>query len=173
VSKFRPGDALPGRDGWKLTELLGTGGFGEVWLAAHPHFVSLKRAVKFCLELTDKDRRLLHEGGLIDRVMRAGPVPNVVPLVDANLAGEAPWLMYEYVAGGDLVSLVASSRDLEPAKRHTLAVAGLKQIAGAVAHFHRLGVVHRDLKPANVLVERHKVESRKVEDCAALDFTTF
>ena len=152
VSKFRPGDALPGRDGWKLTDLLGTGGFGEVWLAAHPHFASLKRAVKFCLELTDKDRTLLHEGGLIDRVMRAGPVPNVVPLIDANLTGEAPWLMYEYVAGGDLVSLVASSRELPLDKRHALAVAGLKQITRAVAHFHRLGVVHRDLKPANVLV---------------------
>jgi hypothetical protein len=152
VSKFRPGDALPGREGWKLTELLGTGGFGEVWLAAHPHFASLRRAVKFCLELTDRDRTLLHEGGLIDRVMRAGPVPNVVPLVDANLTGDAPWLMYEYVAGGDLVGLVASWRDLPADARQKRAVAALKQIAGAVAHFHRLGVVHRDLKPANILV---------------------
>ncbi|MBA4066296.1 MAG: hypothetical protein C0501_21785 [Isosphaera sp.] len=152
VSKFRPGSGLPGRDGWTLTDLLGTGGFGEVWLAAHPHFASLKRAVKFCLELTDRDRTLLHEGGLIDRVMRAGPVPNVVPLIDANLAGDAPWLMYEYVPGGDLVSLAAGWRDLAPADRHARAVTALRQVAGAVAHFHRLGVVHRDLKPANVLV---------------------
>ncbi len=152
VSKFRPGDGLPGRDGWKITDLLGTGGFGEVWLATHPHFASLKRAVKFCLELTDKDRTLLHEGDLIDRVMRAGPVPNVVPLIDANLAGETPWLMYEYVPGGDLVSLVASWRGLSAAARHDHALAGFRQMVSAVAHFHKLGVVHRDLKPANVLV---------------------
>jgi serine/threonine protein kinase len=153
VSRFRPGDGLPGRDGWKLTDLLGTGGFGEVWLATHPHFASLKRAVKFCLELNDRDRTLLHEGGLIDRVMRAGPVPNVVPLIDANLTGEAPWLMYEYVPGGDLVSLVAGWRKLAAVERQTYALGALRQIASAVAHFHRLGVVHRDLKPANVLVE--------------------
>ena len=152
MSKFRPGDGLPGRDGWKLVDLLGTGGFGEVWLAAHPHFTSLKRAVKFCLELNDRDRTLLHEGGIIDRVMQAGPVPNVVPLIDANLVGEAPWLMYEYVAGGDLVSLVAAWREMPPSERHKRAFTGLKQVVNAVAHFHKLGVVHRDLKPANVLV---------------------
>jgi len=108
--------------------------------------------VKFCLELNDRDRTLLHEGGIIDRVMQAGPVPNVVPLIDANLVGEAPWLMYEYVAGGDLVSLVAAWREMPPSERHKRAFTGLKQVVNAVAHFHKLGVVHRDLKPANVLV---------------------
>jgi serine/threonine protein kinase len=164
VSQFRPGDALPGREGWRLTELLGIGGFGEVWLAAHPRFASLKRAIKFCLDLSAADRTLLHEGGLIDRVMHAGSVPNVVPLIDAHLEGDAPWLMYEYVGGGDLAGLVAEWGQLPAAERQTRALAALRQVATAVAHFHRLrpSVVHRDLKPANVLVDLSRDASSPV-----------
>ena len=153
VSRFRPGDGLPGRPGWTLTDLLGTGGFGEVWLARHPSFASLQRAVKFCLDLTDRDRTLLHEGGLVDRVMGARDTPHIVKLIDAELTGDAPWLMYEYVPGGDLVARAAGWRVLPAADRHARARDALQQIATAVAHFHKLGVVHRDLKPANVLVE--------------------
>ncbi|WP_020469769.1 serine/threonine-protein kinase [Zavarzinella formosa] len=152
VSSFRPGDPLPNREGWTLLEMLGTGGFGEVWLAQHPNYKSLRRAVKFCKGLTDKDRALLREGDLIDRVMGAGAVPNVVSLIDADLAGETPWLMYEYCGHGDLVKVASGWAGAPPAKRHAQAISSLRQIITAVAHFHRLGVVHRDLKPANVLI---------------------
>ena len=62
--------------------------------------------------------------------------------------------MYEFVPGGDLVSVIESWRKLAAPDRHPRAVAALKQITSAVAHFHKLGVVHRDLKPANVLAAR-------------------
>ena len=164
---FRPGAELPGRAGWRLTELLGTGGFGEVWLARHailPH----PRAVKFCTDAAARARLTAHEGRVVARVMAEGSHPNVVPLLDALLDGETPWLMYEYVGGGTLTDLVLRWQALPDGVREPLTVGALAQLAGAVGAFHRLApaVVHRDLKPANVLVEATGAE-------AALRITDF
>jgi serine/threonine protein kinase len=151
--QFRPGADLPHRPGWQLVELLGAGGFGEVWLARHS-FLPHPRAVKFCTDPLVRTKLTSHEGRVIARVMEHGSHPNVVPLLDAHLDGDAPWLMYEYVGGGCLTDLVHRWQGLAAAEREGLAVAALSQLAAAVGAFHRLSppIVHRDLKPANVLV---------------------
>ncbi|WP_439625449.1 protein kinase domain-containing protein [Gemmata sp.] len=148
--RFRPGSALPGRPGWVLEKPLGVGGFGEVWLARHPQMASLVGAVKFCHGQQARD--LKHESTLIDRVMSAGAHPNIVPLKDVHLEGDTPWLMYEYVPGGDLADWLRGLQRSAPEQRVRQATAALRQLAGAVGHFHRMTppVVHRDLKPANV-----------------------
>jgi serine/threonine protein kinase len=150
---FREGDELPGRAGWKLHELLGLGGFGEVWLARHA-LVPTPRAVKFLTDRAARARLAEHEGRVVARVMALGPHPNVVQLLDADASGACPWLMYEHVPDGSLTELVLSWHALPNAERVTRATSALRQLAEAVGAFHRLAppVVHRDLKPANVLV---------------------
>ena len=153
LPRFRPGTELPGRAGWRLDELLGTGGFGEVWLTRHallPH----PRAVKFCTDATVRARLTSHEANVIARVMEQGSHPNVVPLLDAVLDGDTPWLMYEYVGGGSLIEQILAWQTRPVAEREAAATLALRQLASAVSAFHRLtpALVHRDLKPANILV---------------------
>ncbi|QJW93637.1 protein kinase domain-containing protein [Frigoriglobus tundricola] len=153
VPHFRPGSDLPGRPGWRLDELLGAGGFGEVWLARHS-FLPHPRAVKFCTDAKVRAKLTSHEGRVIARVMEQGTHPNVVPLLDAVLDGDTPWLMYEYVGGGSLTDLILRWQSVPEAEREALCVPALTQLAAAVGTFHRLSpaIVHRDLKPANILL---------------------
>jgi eukaryotic-like serine/threonine-protein kinase len=153
LPRFRPGDPLPGKAGWVLDRQLGVGGFAEVWLARHPQFQSLVGAVKFCRNLQSRDRDLLHESNVIDRLLAHGTHANIVRLLDIHLEGDAPWLMYEYVDDGDLADLIHHWSGLPMTERQQKAIAALHALASAIGNFHRLepAIVHRDLKPANIL----------------------
>jgi TPR repeat protein/serine/threonine protein kinase len=167
--RFKPGDRPAALRGWVLEELLGAGGFGEVWKARHPSFGNLRAAIKFARGLSDGERALLHEGNVINRVMGEGRHPGIVPLQDAHLDGDMPWLRFEYVEGGDLSDLVRLWQRLPINERLVRAVACLRELAGTVGHFHRLDppIVHRDLKPSNILLDRTVPGARLPE---GLDF---
>jgi serine/threonine protein kinase len=139
---------------WELVELLGAGGFGEVWLARHPSLHGLTAALKFCLDPAAAST-LRHEAALLDRVMQQGKHPGIVPLRQAYLDREPLCLEYEYVNGGDLAALLAEWQrggKLPRGQVNRL----IQRLAEIVGHAHKLSppIVHRDLKPANILVER-------------------
>lgn len=158
--RFRAGDrpaCLRGE--WELVELLGTGGFGEVWKGRHIDSPALVSAFKFCLDPRAQDRLLKHEAAVLTQVQKHGKHPGIVPLEDFNLRGDTPWLRYEFVAGGDLTRVFAELGRLLAGVRVARAAAVLRDLADVVGHFHRLSppVVHRDLKPSNILLSGGKV----------------
>jgi hypothetical protein len=161
--RFRIGDTVPHNPQWRFVELLGSGGFGEVWLVRHT-FLDQRRAVKFCLDPVGRDRLLRHEGEVVKRVMAESATVKasehgIVPLVDAYLEGDTPWLAYEYVEGGDLAGFVRLLQRTAPAKRAEQALVVLRVLAGIVGRFHRLPqpIIHRDLKPANILLTEDRL----------------
>jgi formylglycine-generating enzyme required for sulfatase activity len=154
LPRFKPGDRpLPGID-WELEELLGAGGFGEVWKARNPHFDAVPPvALKFCLDPAAKDRLLRHEAAVLNQVMRQGRHPGIVALQHTYLSADPPCLEYEYVPGGALSGLLHDWARNPPGAARVAAV--VRELAEVLAFAHRLDppIVHRDLKPANVLLQ--------------------
>jgi tetratricopeptide (TPR) repeat protein len=153
LPRFHPGDRPPAIGDWVLEELLGAGGFGEVWRARNPHLPE-PVALKFCLD-PQAARTLMNEASLLGRVMHQGRHPGIVSLRHTYLGADPPCLEYEYVAGGELTQVVSDARAKGglPPRQATQVVL---MIARVVAFAHGLNppIVHRDLKPANILVQR-------------------
>jgi serine/threonine protein kinase len=153
--RFKPGDRpLAGVD-WELEELVGVGGFGEVWKARNPHLASADPvALKFCLDPAAA-KVLRNEAAVLDRVMHHGKHRGIVQLLRTYLSADTPCLEYEFVNGGDLAALI---QDFHRRKRMRLKTANeiLVALAKIVAFAHRATppIVHQDLKPANVLIRR-------------------
>jgi eukaryotic-like serine/threonine-protein kinase len=149
---FRPGDRPPGVGDWELVELLGMGGFGEVWKALNP-LLGEPVALKFCLD-AEAARVLRNEAALLGRVMGQGHHPGIVRLLHTYLSAPTPCLEYEFVAGGDLAGLIRHWQHV-PQEVPGQAARLLRDLAEGVGFAHRLNppIVHRDLKPANILLQ--------------------
>jgi serine/threonine protein kinase len=152
LPRFKAGDRPPGIGDWELEELLGTGGFGEVWKARNPPFDPV--ALKFCLDAQAAET-LRHEASVLGRVMQQGKHPGIVQLKHTYLSAKPPCLEYELVAGGNLAGYAQEllhTGQLTATKASRLVL----ELAQTVAFAHKASppIVHRDLKPANVLVQR-------------------
>lgn len=166
--RFKVGDRpLPSVD-WELVELLGIGGFGEVWKAHNPHFDSVPPvALKFCVDATARDRLFQHEAAVLNQVMRQGRHQGIISLQHTYLSADPPCLEYEYIEGGDLAGLLAETRRAPGGMAPEQASRVIFRLAEILSYAHRLQppIVHRDLKPANILVQaRDGSEAFKVAD---------
>jgi len=93
------------------------------------------------------EARFLSEGRALARLEH----PNVVRVLNAGESSGRHYIAMEYVAGGNLASVLASTggRLHEAAARRILS-----QLLSGLAAAHAAGIVHRDLKPANILIGR-------------------
>jgi serine/threonine protein kinase len=154
---YQPGNRpLAGSD-WVLVELLGIGGFGEVWKARNAHFDAFEPvALKFCTDPQTRERLLRHQAKVDARVMQVGRHPGIVRLEATYLSADPPCLQYEYVEGGDLGGLILDWHRQARRPSPEQVARELLRLAEIVAVVHRIDppIVHRDLKPANILVKR-------------------
>ncbi len=112
-------------------------------------------ALKFCLDPVAA-RSLCNEVDLLRRVQAEGRHPGIVQLRNTYLSADPPFVEYEYIAGGDLVSILAQWHDLAPRQRVEWTAQLIHHLAGIIGFAHCLrpkAIIHRDLKPANVLVQ--------------------
>jgi hypothetical protein len=129
-----------------LTRELGRGGMGVVWEAEDPDLartVAVK-VVRPGTRAAARNREWLR--GEAEAVARLNH-PNIVTLYDFGLGRTGPYLVFERLRGEPLDARLNAG----PLPVDSVLAIGV-EIARALNHAHRAGVVHRDLKPGNVFV---------------------
>src|SRR5262249_42677008 len=141
---------IPGRPGWRLTEELGKGGFGEVWAGEHAKLQE-RRAFKFCFD-AERLRALKRENTLV-RLLRTvlGDRDDIVRYYELRLDEPPFFLESELAPRGNLLRWAEKQGGLSaiPLAQRIGLVA---DTATALAAAHSLGVLHKDIKPTNILI---------------------
>jgi len=131
---------------YRITEKLGEGGMGEVFLAED---TSLQRkvALKFLPPGMQKDdtarRRFLREA----RSAAALDHPYICHINEVAKSGGQDFIVMEYVEGQSVKDRLGKG-PLSPGEALPIAI----EVAEALEAAHGKGIIHRDIKPANVML---------------------
>lgn len=135
---------------FELRRILGRGAQALVWLAFDPR---LEREVAIKLMKVGQGgsdasaiAHWLREARSVSRLTH----PNIVPVFEADVQDQQPYLVFEYVAGQTLSDLLAKKGAMPAAE----AVALMLGVLDALVVAHAAGVIHCDLKPSNVLIDK-------------------
>ncbi len=133
---------------YRVTERLGGGGMGEVYLAEDTR-LGRQVALKFLPHETQRDQE---SRALLVREARAASLlrsPNIAVTYDLVEEGDALFIAMEYVEGETLATRLARG----PLKvREAVDIA--QQVADALDEAHANKIIHRDVKSANLMLTR-------------------
>jgi len=136
---------------YRLLQLLGEGGMGEVWLAEQKK--PIQRTVALKLIKTGMDTKAVVARFESERqALALMDHPNIARVFEAGSTAEGrPYFVMEYVPGLPITEY-CDKRRLTMKERLALFL----QVCDGVQHAHQKAIIHRDLKPSNVLVVEHE-----------------
>ena len=139
-----------GREGqqfgnYRLTRLLGRGGFADVYLGEHL-YLGTSAAIKVLhTQLENEDvGQFQTEARTVARLVH----PHIVRVLEFGVEDTTPFLVVDYAPNGTL------------RKRHPkgvplplpIVISYILQVADALQYVHDHGIIHRDVKPDNMLL---------------------
>jgi predicted Ser/Thr protein kinase len=132
---------------YEIIRMIGEGGMATVFLARQPGLnrdVALKILAPTAAGKMNFGERFAREAQSIGSLHH----PNILPVYDFGQDKGYNYIAMRYVPGAQ--TLADRMRDtLEPPEFLRLA----EQVAAALDHAHKAGIIHRDIKPSNVLLD--------------------
>ena len=140
----RPPTQIPG---YEPREYLGSGAYGEVWVALD-RTTGRQVAIKFYAHPGGLDWSILSRE--VEKLAFLSADRYVVQLLDVGWEADPPYYVMEYIEQGSLEDLLRRDGKLAPREAVNL----FREVAVGLMHAHGKGVLHCDLKPANVLLDQ-------------------
>jgi serine/threonine protein kinase/Flp pilus assembly protein TadD len=132
---------------YRLLELIGQGGMGEVYLAEQEKPVRRRVALKL-IKLGMDTRNVIARFEAERQALAMMNHPNIAAVHDAGASEQGrPYFVMEYVPG-EPITAYCDKHKLSIKERLDLFI----QVCSAIQHAHTKAVIHRDIKPSNILV---------------------
>lgn len=131
---------------YELIEIIGKGGFAEVWKAHDPE---LDRFVAVKLPRADA---AFHSESFLEEARKAAKLRHagIVSVYDVGRIENQWFIVSELIESGSLADRIKTNRPT-----HVESVGLISQIAEALHYAHQQGFIHRDIKPQNILIDEN------------------
>lgn len=146
-------------DHYIVGELLGEGGFGEVFACTHIQSRE-ERAVKVILKSEDEAENLtvIEEFDIVKDLDH----PNILKMYALFESETHFFLITDLYAGGELYEELEECGRFEEEEAALL----MNNVLSCINYCHKKGLIHRDLKPENILLE----DNKDFDDLKVIDF---
>ncbi|CAN5389734.1 hypothetical protein BH09SUM1_BH09SUM1_23670 [soil metagenome] len=145
---------------FKLLNLIGVGGFGEVWEATQ---LTLNRPIAIKKMRADLAEQAAGRPGAMRRhelcfrqealITASLEHPNIVPVHDLGVDDDGhPLLIMKLVRGKPWDKIIHDDFAMPPGQFLAKHIPILVSVSQAVAFAHSRGVIHRDIKPSQIMV---------------------
>ncbi|KAK5641312.1 hypothetical protein RI129_009859 [Pyrocoelia pectoralis] len=134
---------------YKIVRQLGSGSYGEVWLAFHTTTnkeYAIKKVTKKCENKPNDSCRIDSEVQILQSIKH----PCIISIKEVVNSDDAVYMVLEYMGGGELNSLMCASNSPLP---ENIVKPIFYQILIGIRYLHLRNITHRDIKPANILLQ--------------------
>lgn len=137
--------------GYEVLSKIGQGGMGAVYKARQTmmdRLVAIKTLLPHFAREKDSVERFLREARVLAKLSH----PNIVAGLDAGYQNGIYYFIMEFIEGVSLKQMLQKQPlDWDEAIDY------VKQVAAALEHAAKFGIVHRDIKPENILITKDGV----------------